>query len=71
MKYKGIDFNKDFWKTKTEAEFLAHEAHHGLTEEEMKKAFSMMHPTHAIPAPEINEDLKPDTAKVDVEENKP
>ena len=42
MKYNGISFDSEFWKGKTEAEFIAHEKHHGLSEAELKEAFVLI-----------------------------
>jgi hypothetical protein len=42
MVYEHVSFNEAFWKRKTEVEFLKHEAHHGLTEEQLKEAFALM-----------------------------
>ena len=44
MVYKGIGFNEGHWKTKTEAEFIEHEGHHGLSVKQLKEAFSIMNP---------------------------
>ena len=48
MNYQGINFNADHWKTKTEAEFIAHENHHGLSEAQLKEAFSIINPVKAL-----------------------
>lgn len=42
MNYAGINFNKEYYKSKTEAEFIAHESHHGLSEKQLKEAYSFM-----------------------------
>ena len=44
MTYNGIHFYQEHWKTKTEAEFIAHEKHSGLTEKQLKEAFYLMFP---------------------------
>ena len=44
MKFQGISFTEAHWKTKTEAEFIAHESHHGLTVDQLKEAYSLMIP---------------------------
>lgn len=44
MKISGIDFNEDYWKGKKEADFLKHEAHHGLGEAKLKEVFALMNP---------------------------
>ena len=42
MVFNEISFNQDYWKTKTEAEFIEQEKHHGLSVEQMKEAFALM-----------------------------
>lgn len=44
MNFEGINFNGEYWKGKTEAEFVAHERHHGLSEKQLKEAFALMNP---------------------------
>ncbi len=44
MVYNGINFNDGYWKTKSEADFIEHEAHHGLSEAQLKEAFALMNP---------------------------
>ncbi len=44
MNFNGVNFNEKFWADKTEAEFVKHEAHHGLTAEQLKEAFALMQP---------------------------
>lgn len=44
MIFEKINFNEAYWKTKTEAEFIAHERHHGLGEKKLKEAFALMNP---------------------------
>lgn len=44
MNFNGVNFNKEWAKTKTEAEFVAHESHHGLSEEQLKEAYGLMLP---------------------------
>lgn len=44
MNYNGIKFNDAWVKTKTEAEFIAHESHHGLSEKQLKEAYGLMVP---------------------------
>ena len=39
--YNGIHF---YPTTKTEAEFIKHEKHHGLTEAELKEVWALMNP---------------------------
>lgn len=42
MVYNGINFTEAYWKNKTLHDFLKHEKHHGLTEEQLKEAFELM-----------------------------
>lgn len=42
MKIENADFNEEFWNGKTEAEFLKHEAHHGLSTEKLKEVHAAM-----------------------------
>lgn len=42
MVFNEISFNQDYWKTKTETEFIEQEKHHGLSVEQMKEAFALM-----------------------------
>ena len=44
MNYNGINFNQAHWQTKTEAEFIAHESHWGLSVKQLKEAFALMVP---------------------------
>lgn len=44
MIFDGVNFNELFWKGKTEAEFISHESHCGLSEKQLKEAFSIMNP---------------------------
>jgi len=44
MIYNGIWFNAEWAKTKTEAEFVKHEGHHGLTVEQLKEVYAMLVP---------------------------
>lgn len=44
MNFNGVNFNPAWAKTKTEAEFIAHESHHGLTEKQLKEAYRLMVP---------------------------
>jgi hypothetical protein len=39
--FNGISFNADWAATKTEAEFVSHEAHHNLTEAQLKEAHAI------------------------------
>jgi len=48
MNYNGINFNAEYWKTKTEVEFIAHEKHHGLSEKQLREAFSIMNPKKPV-----------------------
>lgn len=62
MNFEGVNFNEVFWKTKTEAEFIAHESHHGLSEKQLKEAFGLMNPKRAKKGinnqPDISTDKK-------------
>lgn len=42
MEYKGFKFNEEFWKMKTEQQFIDHEAVTGLSVEELKEAYKLM-----------------------------
>ena len=44
MLYNGINFYEDACKAKTEAEFIAHESHHGLTEKQLKEVWALISP---------------------------
>lgn len=44
MKIENVNFNEDFWRDKTEDEFIAHESHHGLSKAKLKEVFELMHP---------------------------
>lgn len=44
MVFENIAFNESYWKTKSEAEFIAGESHHGLTKEQLKEAYAIMNP---------------------------
>jgi hypothetical protein len=58
MNYAGVNFNTAHYKSKTEAEFIAHESHHGLTEKQLKEAYSLM--PHDLPT-----EIKEAAAKVE------
>lgn len=42
MVYNGIWFNDESAKKKSQAEFVEHEKHHDLTEDQLKEAWSLM-----------------------------
>ena len=42
MVFNQISFNEDYWKGKTEEEFIAHESHWGLTKSQLKEAYSLL-----------------------------
>ena len=44
MTFENVTFNVNFWKGKSETEFLKHEAHHGLTKEQLKEAYQIINP---------------------------
>lgn len=48
MVFQGIGFNDEWAKTKTEAEFIAHESHHGLSEKQLKEVYALMLPPKKI-----------------------
>lgn len=44
MNYNGVEFIDSWVKTKTEAEFIEHESHHGLTDKQLKEAYNLIVP---------------------------
>ena len=44
MVFENISFNEDFWKTKSEAEFIAGEAHNGLSKDQLKETYAIINP---------------------------
>lgn len=44
MKFEHVNFNEVFWKGKSKEEFVAHEGHHGLTQQQLEEAFLLMNP---------------------------
>lgn len=44
MKIEHVNFNEDYWRDKTEDEFIAHESHHGLSKQKLKEVFALMRP---------------------------
>ncbi len=44
MTFENVTFNLEFWKGKSEAEFLKHESHHGLSKEQLIEAFKIINP---------------------------
>ena len=44
MVYNNINFYEEVNKGKTEAEFIEHEKHHGLTEKQLKEAWALLNP---------------------------
>lgn len=61
MNYNGVSFVDAYWKDKTEAEFIAHESHHGLTDKQLKEAFALMNPKKVVnkkPSDDKRDDLK-------------
>lgn len=62
MIYNEIGFNQEYWQTKTEAEFIAGEGHHGLSLAQLKEAYSLMVPQIAETVPtveKVTEDTQP------------
>lgn len=49
MVFNGVWFNEAWAKTKTEAEFVAHESHIGLSEKQLKEAYALMNPKKKVP----------------------
>lgn len=39
--YQGVTFNAEWAASLTQAEFVKHESHHGLTEEQLKEAHKL------------------------------
>jgi hypothetical protein len=61
VSYEGISFNATWAATKTEKEFIEHEAHHGLSKDQLKEAHKLC--KEAVkpgaedkPAPEVSPD---------------
>jgi membrane-bound lytic murein transglycosylase B len=44
MLFENVNFNESFWKTKTLEEFIEHESHHGLSEDQLREAFAQIKP---------------------------
>lgn len=44
MLFNGINFYEAHWKEKSEAEFIEHESHHGLSKAQLKEAWKLMNP---------------------------
>lgn len=63
MTFEGITFNEDFWKTKTEAQFIAHEGHHGLSIEQLQEAFSLIVPKSVEKYQPVDTGVAVDTAE--------
>lgn len=42
MKYNNVGFNATWASSVTEDAFVAHEAHHGLTEAQLREAYQLM-----------------------------
>ena len=51
MVFNKIDFNEGWVKTKTLAEFIAHEKHHGLSDAQLKEVYELI-----VPKTEIKKD---------------
>lgn len=41
MKYQHVDFNSKWAASKTVAEFVKHESHHGLSEEQLREVHAI------------------------------
>jgi hypothetical protein len=50
--YEGIAFNAQWVASKTQAEFIAHESHHGLTEAQLKEVHKLCKEAVKAPATE-------------------
>lgn len=61
MKIEHVNFNEDFWRDKTESEFIAHESHHGLSKAKLKEVFELMHPK--VQKPESKPEKKSNHSK--------
>jgi hypothetical protein len=48
IKYEGIGFNGDWVKEQTLADFQAHEAHHGLSEAQLKEVWQLARGTKDV-----------------------
>lgn len=68
MLYNGVNFYDDYWADKTEAEFIAHESHQGLTEKQLKEAWSLMHPKKKVNNPSVDTGAAPKKATQKEEE---
>lgn len=42
MLFEEVNFNASHFKGWTEAEFVKHESHHGLSKEQLKEAFALI-----------------------------
>jgi len=54
MLYNGINFYEDACKGKTEAEFIAHESHHGLSEKQLKEVYGLINPKKKVNNPPVD-----------------
>lgn len=59
MIFEKVNFNEDFWKGKTEAEFIAHERHHSLSEKQLKEAFALLNPKVKIERKKVEKPIEP------------
>jgi hypothetical protein len=55
MIYEGINFNEAWVRSVSEAEFVEHEAHHGLSQKQLKEAYRLLNPKKK-PEPEKRQD---------------
>jgi hypothetical protein len=55
MIYESVNFYPDSAKGKTEAEFVEHEAHHGLSPKQLREAYRLLNPKKK-PEPEKGQD---------------
>lgn len=58
MTFERVSFVSTSWKGKTLKDFLGHEKHHGLTEDQLKEAWKLIEAENnpqRIPAPAVSE----------------
>ena len=60
MVFENISFNEEFWKTKSEAEFIAGESHHGLSKDQLRETYAIINPQ-----PVVEKDQPVDTGSAD------
>jgi hypothetical protein len=55
MTYNRVSFNEAWARTVSEEVFVAHEAHHGLSDQQLREAYRLMNPKKK-PVPEKGQD---------------